>query len=85
MKKQNSPSHEKTLSIQLNSQQIDQVNRWIGEINMAHRQEECEPPGFEIVISFVGPWGQSAEAKCGSATLDLGDVVCNPPPAGWCL
>lgn len=85
MQQESNAPQEKRLVIQLNAQQIDQMNRWIGEINMAHLKEECEPPGFEIVISFAGPWGQFAEAKCGSAVLDLGDVVCHPPPAGWCL
>lgn len=85
MKNENNAQQARKLNIQLNSQQIDQVNHWVGEINMAHLREECEPPGFEIIISFAGPWGQFAQARCGSSVLDLGDVVCDPPPKGWCL
>ena len=85
MQQENNSPEEKKLIIQLNSQQIDQVNRWLKEISRTHIMEECEPPGFEIAVSFAGPWGQFAEAKCGSDVLDLGDVVCHPSPKGWGL
>jgi hypothetical protein len=69
----------------LDQSQIEILNKWIGKINENHFNEECEPPGFEITISFCGPYGQHATAKSGSSSIDLGEVECNPQPIGWRL
>ena len=77
--------HNNAFSIHLTQAQVDQVNAWIGAINSAHLGEECEPPGFELVVSFAGPYGQWVTAQCGSSRLELGEVTCEPMPGGWAL
>jgi hypothetical protein len=60
--------------IHFSKQQQDDLSAWIGKINWAHFAEECEPPGYDLVISISHVGINSAEARCGSQTLDLGDV-----------
>jgi hypothetical protein len=71
------------LSINFSAAQILKINDWIGKINFAHLHEESQPPGFEIVISFAGPFGQWADAVCGSEKIELGEVEIVPRPIGW--
>jgi hypothetical protein len=73
------------LNIRLNEIQIAKINEWIGKNKLAHFKEECEPPGFDVIITFAGPWGEFASAKCGSSIIELGEVECDPPVASWCL
>ncbi len=60
--------------IRLSNQQKDDLSKWISKINWAHFAEECEPPGYDLVISISHVGINSAEARCGPQTLDLGDV-----------
>jgi hypothetical protein len=71
------------VSISLSASQISRINSWIYEINIAHSKEECLPPGFELVISFAGPFGHWADAVCGDIKLELGEVEITPAPVGW--
>lgn len=71
------------LTISLSATQISKINDWMGKINVAHLNEECLPPGFEIVISFAGPFGHWADAVCEDKKLELGEVEITPPPMGW--
>ena len=68
------------ITIQLSDDQAARLLAWIRQINLAHHQEECVPPGFDLVVTFSGPFGEWAEARCGGNTLDLGDVQAVLPP-----
>lgn len=70
----------------LTAEQVKLVNEWIGPINVAHFDEGCLPPGFEIVISFAGPYGCRASARSCGEELELGEVEISPEHNGsWCL
>ena len=60
--------------IRLSKQQQSDLFAWSGKINWAHFMEECEPPGYDLVI-FISHLGENyAEARCGPSTLELGEV-----------
>lgn len=60
--------------IRLSNQKQSELLAWSAKINWAHFEEECEPPGYELAI-FISHIGENyAEARCGSKTLDLGEV-----------
>lgn len=69
--------------ITLSPEQVRKVNELMGSINMAHFAQECEPPGFEIII-HVSLGYQWATLRCGRKELDLGDVAIEPLPR-WVL
>ena len=73
------------LTICLTEQQVQTVNAWIGEINCAHFEEESLPPGFDLIVSFGGPWGVSAIARSGNSELQLGEVSVIPSVSNWVL
>ena len=60
--------------IQLSKQQQTDLLEWSAKINWAHFEEECEPPGYDLVISVSHIGENYAEARCGSQVLDLGEV-----------
>ena len=70
--------------ITLSPQQVKKANEWMGQINVAHFDEECIPPGYDIVISVAGPLGQWAKLRCEGKELNLGEVEIDPLP-GWGL
>ena len=47
---------------------------FVGSINLAHMEADCEPPGYSIIIGFAGPLGCNAMAKCGPQSVELGEV-----------
>jgi hypothetical protein len=60
--------------IKLSRQQELQLLEWAAEIGRAHASAGCEPPGYQLIITVAEPYGSSAEAVCGSARIDLGEV-----------
>ncbi len=51
------------VQICLTKEQVDRINAWIGETPFAHYKEESIPPGFDLVVSFAGPFGAYAVAR----------------------
>jgi hypothetical protein len=70
--------------ITLSHEQKITINEWIGNINIGHLNEECEPPGFDIVITVAGLYGTWAKVKCGNNELEIGEVEITPSPS-WSL
>lgn len=60
--------------IRLSKQQQIDLLEWSAKINWAHFDEECIPPGYDLVISVSHIEESWAEARCGSQILDLGEV-----------
>lgn len=61
--------------IRLSATQQQQLLAWEAKINQAHFEEECLPPGCDLVISVFRPVGQYyAEARFEGKILDLGEV-----------
>lgn len=69
--------------ITISPEQIERVRALVEPINAAHFDEDCEPPGYSIHIWFGGPYGTSAEARCGNQTVDLGEVSVHPAQNAW--
>ncbi len=80
----NNQSIKGGVTITLTAEQVKNANEFLGRINWAHLQEDCEPPGFDIVISVAGPFGQRAKILCGKQSIDIGDVAVEPRPE-WCF
>lgn len=59
--------------IRLSQRQQHNLLEWSGKITTAHTDEESIPPGYDPVIP-VSSFPATAEARCGSQTLYLGDV-----------
>ena len=73
------------MMITISPQQIEHLRALVEPINLAHFNEECEPPGYSILISFGGPYGNVAVGRCGDQTVDLGEVGVHPAQNGWIL
>lgn len=71
------------MEIILSPEQVLLINSLVNPINIAHIDAGCEPPGFTIAISFLGPYGNDAVGQCGKQTVDLGEVTIRPPQSGW--
>lgn len=71
------------MQITISPEQVQRLRELVEPINLAHLKEECEPPGFSILISFGGPYGNDAEARCGNQTVDLGEVGVMPAQLAW--
>ncbi len=59
--------------IRLSLAQQKTLLEWSGKINSAHFEEDCLPPGYELIV-LVSVLGTIAEARVDSQTLDLGEV-----------
>lgn len=59
------------LSIILDDNQERLLLEWAGELTKAEAEADCEPSGYEIVIS-VSPYGTDVEARSGHRSLALG-------------
>jgi hypothetical protein len=61
------------LIIRLSPEQQHDLLEWSERITAAHVGEDCLPPGYELIVSVSSEFA-TAEARCGSQRLDLGDV-----------
>ena len=68
----------------LSHEQKTTINEWIEKINISHLNEECEPPGFDIIITVAGFYGTWGKVKCGNSELEIGDIEITPSPT-WSL
>lgn len=73
------------MQITLSPEQVALMRAFVAPINAAHVEEECEPPGFTIAVTFVGPYGNFAVGQCGAQTIDLGEVDTAPVQGSWSL
>lgn len=71
------------MQITISPEQVERVRALVAPINVAHFEEGCEPPGYSITVYFGGPYGISAEARCGSQSVDLGEVLVQPTQDAW--
>lgn len=71
--------------ITISPEQVQLLRELVEPINLAHFNEECEPPGYSILISFGGPYGNNAVGRCGNQTVDLGEVAVHPAQNAWTL
>ncbi|MCF8160491.1 MAG: hypothetical protein K9J76_07295 [Polaromonas sp.] len=76
-------STNRKVCITLSPEQVQQVNEWMGPVNVAHFAEDCLPPGFELII-HVSLSDQWATLRCEGKEIELGDVEMEPLP-GWIL
>jgi hypothetical protein len=73
------------MHITISPEQVALMRALVVPINCAHLDAECEPPGFTIAITFLGPYGNYAVGQCGQQTVDLGEVSVDPCQGGWAL
>lgn len=73
------------MQITISPEQVQLLRELVEPINLAHVDEECEPPGYSISISFCGPYGNYAMGRCGNQTVDLGELVVHPAQNAWTL
>lgn len=71
------------MQITISPAQVQLLRELVEPINLAHFNEECEPPGYSIVISFGGPYSNEAVCRCGNQSIDLGEVAVHPPQNAW--
>ena len=71
------------MHITISPEQVQLLRELVEPINLAHFNEECMPPGYSILISFCGPYGNDAVGKCGNQTVDLGEVAVHPTQDAW--
>jgi hypothetical protein len=71
------------MQITLSDAQVNRLHDFVATINLAHLHEDCEPPGFSVVILFGGPYGQFAEGTCGGQRIALGPVQVFPEQPHW--
>ena len=63
-----------TMTIVLSADQVAKLDAWTKPMVTAHVDAGVLVPGFEIVLTLAGPFGQSAMAQWGREKLDLGDI-----------
>lgn len=73
------------MNIVISPEQVALLRSLVNPIFAAHVNAECEPPGYSISITFLGPYGSYASGHCGDSTVDLGEVSVQPEQAGWGL
>ena len=73
------------MHIVITPEQIALLRDMVNPIFAAHVNAECEPPGFSVSITFLGPYGSYATGHCGNSSVDLGQVTVKPEQAGWGL
>lgn len=73
------------MQITFTPEQVALLRTIIEPVYAAHAEAESLPPGFSIVIEFVGPYGTQAIGQCGNLTVDLGDVAVHPEQLHWGL
>jgi hypothetical protein len=61
--------------IRLSKQQESELLKWASSIASSHVEADCEPPGYELVITIAEPCTTTARAECGAASLSLGEVA----------
>ena len=71
------------LRITLTPEQVQRLRKMVAPVNVGHFNEECLPPGYEIVIFFAGPFEHWAVARCAKEEIDLGAVGIEPLQGGW--
>lgn len=71
--------------ITISPEQIERMRELIEPINLAHFNDDCEPPGYSILMSFCGPYGNFAVGRCGNQTVDLGEFLVHPAQNAWTL
>lgn len=65
------------MKITLSAEQESKLMEWVGLRNSEQIAADCEPSGFDLVVSVAGPYGTWATARIGDLTLELGEVeVC---------
>ncbi len=69
--------------ITISPEQVQRLRELVEPINRAHFNEECEPPGYSISISFYGPYGNDAVGWCGKQSVNLGEVLVHPAQHAW--
>ena len=84
-KLQPSIEQESTVHIVISPDQVALLRGLVDPIFAAHVNAECEPPGFTVSVSFLGPYGSFATGHCGNDSVDLGEVLLQPEQAGWAL
>jgi hypothetical protein len=71
------------MQITISPEQIQLLRELVEPVNLAHFNVECEPPGYSILISFGGPYGNDAVGRCGNQTVGLGEVLVHPAQDAW--
>jgi hypothetical protein len=60
--------------IELSKDQERKLLELVAANTRAEVDADCEPSGYELVISVGGPFGSDASVRLGSTQLDLGEV-----------
>ena len=60
--------------IELSKDQEERLFELVRAKTCAEAEADCEPSGYELVISVCGPYGADASVRIGSTHYDLGDV-----------
>ena len=61
--------------IELSKDQEERLFELVRAKTCAEAEADCEPSGYELLISIGGPYGADASVRIGSSTYyDLGDV-----------
>ena len=60
--------------IELSKDQEERLFELVRAKTCAEAAADCEPSGYELVISVCGPYGADASVRIGSTYYDLGDV-----------
>ena len=60
--------------IELSKDQEERLFELARAKTCAEAEADCEPSGYELVISVCGPYGADASVRIGSTYYDLGDV-----------
>jgi hypothetical protein len=60
--------------IELSKDQEESLFELVRAKTRAEAEADCEPSGYELVISVCGPYGADASVRIGSTYYDLGDV-----------
>lgn len=62
------------MRIVLSALQEARLLEWVGLRMAAQVGTDCEPSGYELVISVCGPYGASEAVRIGTLDLELGEV-----------
>jgi len=60
--------------IELSKDQEERLFELARAKTFAEAEADCEPSGYELVISVCGPYGADASVRIGSIWHELGDV-----------
>lgn len=62
------------MKIMLSAEQESKLMEWVGLRNSEQVSADCEPAGFDLIVSVSGPYGAWATARIGNLSLELGEV-----------